>query len=65
MAGPLAGASLSLSMFCVGLLLSSSPAGSGDLVQVPSVLFQGSVLLGLISRAALGYTYVSYIKAFK
>lgn len=56
MAGPVAGAALSFSMFCVGLLLSSNPAGSGDLVQVPGILFQGSLLLGLISRATLGYT---------
>ncbi|KAJ4745773.1 ethylene-dependent gravitropism-deficient and yellow-green-like 2 [Rhynchospora pubera] len=56
MAGPLAAGALSFSMFCVGLLLSSSPAGTGDLVQVPSMLFQGSLLLGLISRATLGYT---------
>ncbi|KAG0481289.1 hypothetical protein HPP92_011794 [Vanilla planifolia] len=56
MAGPLAGAALSFSMFCVGLLHSSNPAAAGDLVQVPSTLFQGSLLLGLISRAALGYT---------
>ncbi|XP_074557398.1 putative zinc metalloprotease EGY1, chloroplastic [Curcuma longa] len=56
MAGPLAGAALSFSMFFVGLLLSSNPAAAGDLVQVPSMLFQGSLLLGLISRATLGYT---------
>lgn len=56
LAGPLAGAALSLSMFCVGLLLSSNPVGLGDLVQVPSTLFQGSLLLGLISRGVLGYT---------
>ncbi|XP_072989057.1 probable zinc metalloprotease EGY1, chloroplastic [Typha latifolia] len=56
MAGPLAGAALSFSMFIVGLLLSSNPTGTGDLVQVPSMLFQGSLLLGLISRATLGYT---------
>ncbi|KAJ0966373.1 hypothetical protein J5N97_027511 [Dioscorea zingiberensis] len=56
MAGPLAGAALSFSMFCVGLLLSSNPVAAGDLVQVPSMLFQGSLLLGLISRATLGYT---------
>ncbi|RWW31637.1 hypothetical protein GW17_00003725 [Ensete ventricosum] len=56
MAGPLAGAALSFSMFFVGLLLSSNPATAGDLVQVPSMLFQGSLLLGLISRATLGYT---------
>ncbi|KAJ3670351.1 hypothetical protein LUZ60_010675 [Juncus effusus] len=54
--GPLAGGALSFSMFCVGLLLSSSPVGTGDLVQVPSVLFQGSLLLGLIVRATLGYS---------
>ena len=56
-AGPVAGAALSFSMFAVGLLLSSNPDVAGDLVQVPSMLFQGSLLLGLISRAFLGYTY--------
>ncbi|KAI4348488.1 hypothetical protein L6164_009207 [Bauhinia variegata] len=53
--GPFAGAVLSFSMFAVGLLLSSNPEATGDLVQVPSMLFQGSLLLGLISRATLGY----------
>lgn len=42
-------------MFAVGLLLSSNPDAAGDLVQVPGMLFQGSLLLGLISRATLGY----------
>ncbi|KAK8953055.1 hypothetical protein KSP40_PGU019960 [Platanthera guangdongensis] len=56
MAGPVAAAAFSFSMFCVGLLLSSNPVAAGDLVQVPSMLFQGSLLLGLISRATLGYT---------
>ncbi|CAL0322817.1 unnamed protein product [Lupinus luteus] len=55
LAGPFAGAVLSFSMFAVGLLLSSNPDVAGDLVQVPSLLFQGSLLLGLISRATLGY----------
>lgn len=55
LAGPFAGAALSFSMFFVGLVLSSNPEASGDLVQVPSMLFQGSLLLGLISRATLGY----------
>ncbi|XP_048432637.1 probable zinc metalloprotease EGY1, chloroplastic isoform X2 [Pyrus x bretschneideri] len=55
LAGPFAGAALSLSMFAVGLLLSSNPNATGELVQVPSTLFQGSLLLGLISRATLGY----------
>ncbi|XP_060959539.1 probable zinc metalloprotease EGY1, chloroplastic isoform X2 [Cannabis sativa] len=55
LAGPFAGATLSFSMFVVGLLLSSNPDAAGDLVQVPSMLFQGSLLLGLISRATLGY----------
>lgn len=59
LAGPFAGAALSFSMFVVGLLLSSNPDASGDLVQVPSMLFQGSLLLGIISRATLGYAYVS------
>ncbi|KAF6150178.1 hypothetical protein GIB67_023133 [Kingdonia uniflora] len=56
LAGPFAGAALSFSMFSVGLLLSLKPYAAGDLVQVPSMLFQGSLLLGLISRATLGYT---------
>ncbi|KAL9246099.1 hypothetical protein vseg_019677 [Gypsophila vaccaria] len=55
-AGPFAGAILAFSMFAVGLLLSSNPEPAGDLVQVPSTLFQGSLLLGLISRASLGYS---------
>jgi len=55
-AGPLAGAALSFSMFSIGLWLSLNPAGSSDLVQVPSNLFQGSLLLGLVSRAILGYS---------
>ncbi|OWM78836.1 hypothetical protein CDL15_Pgr003007 [Punica granatum] len=58
LAGPFAGAALSFSMFIVGLLLSSNPDAAGDLVQVPSMLFQGSLLLGLISRATLGYTAI-------
>ncbi|KAK6942454.1 hypothetical protein RJ641_027831 [Dillenia turbinata] len=55
LAGPFAGAALSFSMFAVGLLLSLDPTAAGDLVQVPSSLFQGSLLLGFISRATLGY----------
>ncbi|XP_071698049.1 probable zinc metalloprotease EGY1, chloroplastic [Rutidosis leptorrhynchoides] len=55
LAGPFAGAALSLSMFAVGLLLSLKPDAAADMVQVPSMLFQGSLLLGLISRATLGY----------
>ncbi|CAL5431715.1 unnamed protein product [Camellia sinensis] len=55
LAGPFVGATLSFSMFVVGLLISSNPNAAGDLVQVPSMLFQGSLLLGLISRATLGY----------
>lgn len=58
LAGPFAGAALSLSMFGVGLLLSLKPDAAADMVQVPSMLFQGSLLLGLISRATLGYAYV-------
>ncbi|KAL0404648.1 UNVERIFIED_CONTAM: putative zinc metalloprotease EGY1, chloroplastic [Sesamum radiatum] len=56
LAGPFAGAALSFAMFLVGLLLSSNPSVAEDLVKVPSTLFQGSLLLGLISRAVLGYT---------
>lgn len=59
LAGPVAGAMLSFSMFAIGLLLSSNPEAAADMVQVPSMLFQGSLLLGLISRATLGYAYVS------
>ncbi|KAK4777465.1 hypothetical protein SAY87_017652 [Trapa incisa] len=55
LAGPFAGAALSFSMFIVGLLLTTNTDASGDLVQVPSMLFQGSLLLGLISRSTLGY----------
>lgn len=55
LAGPLAGGILSLSMLGVGLLLSVSPEASDELIQVPSLLFQGSLLLGTISRAVLGY----------
>lgn len=58
LAGPIAGATLSFSMFFVGLLLSLNPDAAGDLVQVPSMLFQGSLLLGLISRATLGYAAI-------
>uniref|UniRef100_A0A0C9RNA9 TSA: Wollemia nobilis Ref_Wollemi_Transcript_9020_2145 transcribed RNA sequence n=1 Tax=Wollemia nobilis TaxID=56998 RepID=A0A0C9RNA9_9CONI len=54
-AGPLAGGALSFAMFGIGLLLSTNPEATGDLIQVPSLLFQGSLLLGLISRATLGY----------
>ncbi|XP_006826333.2 probable zinc metalloprotease EGY1, chloroplastic [Amborella trichopoda] len=56
MAGPLAGAALSFAMFGAGLFLSSNPVSAGDLVEVPSTLFQGSLLLGLISRATLGFS---------
>ncbi|KAH9627137.1 hypothetical protein KSS87_018377 [Heliosperma pusillum] len=63
-AGPFAGAVLSFSMFAVGLLLSSNPGPTADLVQVPSTLFQGSLLLGLISRASLGYTAMHSASVF-
>ncbi|KAL6519600.1 putative zinc metalloprotease egy1, chloroplastic [Orobanche minor] len=63
LAGPFAGAALSFSMFTVGLLLSSNPSVAGDLIQVPSMLFQDSLLLGLISRAVLGYTDVACINS--
>ncbi|CAI5473708.1 unnamed protein product [Closterium sp. Yama58-4] len=63
MAGPLAGAALSLAMFAAGLALSLPPSGplaalpglQDSLVQVPSQLFQGSLLLGALCRAVLGY----------
>ncbi|KAI7991540.1 hypothetical protein LOK49_LG12G02178 [Camellia lanceoleosa] len=61
---PFAGATLSFSMFAVGLLLSSNLNAAGDLVQVPSMLFQGSLLLGLISRATLGYACGLTMSAF-
>jgi membrane-associated protease RseP (regulator of RpoE activity) len=53
-AGPLAGAILSSSMLAVGLWLSINPDAHDALVQVPSLLFQGSLLLGVTSRAVLG-----------
>ncbi|KAL2610797.1 hypothetical protein R1flu_022489 [Riccia fluitans] len=56
MAGPLAGGLLSLAMFAVGLILSTNPEASSQVVQVPSLLLQGSLLLGLVTRGALGYT---------
>ncbi|KAG6544423.1 hypothetical protein Mapa_014061 [Marchantia paleacea] len=56
MAGPLAGGLLSLAMFGVGLILSTNPEASSQVVQVPSLLLQGSLLLGLVTRGALGYT---------
>ncbi|XP_024541828.1 probable zinc metalloprotease EGY1, chloroplastic [Selaginella moellendorffii] len=52
---PLAGEFLSVAMVGVGLLPSAKGAPEGTLVQVPSVVFQGSFLLGLVARAALGY----------
>lgn len=55
LAGPLAGGILSLSMLAVGLWLSVSPEATDELVQVPSLLFQGSLLLGTASRAVIGY----------
>ena len=58
LAGPLAGGLLSLAMLGVGLSLSTNPVAASDLVQVPSMLFQGSLLLGVLSRNALGYEYV-------
>lgn len=45
LAGPFAGAALSCAMFSVGLLLSSNPDAAGDLVQVPSMLFQEQCML--------------------
>jgi membrane-associated protease RseP (regulator of RpoE activity) len=69
-AGPVAGGALSFAMFAAGLALtsaaSSAPAAADPMsvgihslaaegvVQVPSLLFQGSLLLGVASRAALG-----------
>lgn len=55
MAGPLAGAALSTAMLALGLAISASPEGRGELVQVPSLLFQGSLLMGGLCRAVLGY----------
>ncbi|KAG0565024.1 hypothetical protein KC19_8G157100, partial [Ceratodon purpureus] len=54
-AGPLAGGTLSLVMLGVGLSLSMKPEYTGELLQVPTLLFQGSVLLGTVTRAVLGY----------
>ncbi|KAI3752359.1 hypothetical protein L2E82_24339 [Cichorium intybus] len=52
-ASPFAGAALSLSMFGVGLLISSKPDMAGDMVRVSSVLFQGSLLFGLMLSLVL------------
>lgn len=52
-AGPLAGATFSLALVALGLALSDQ--SSPDLVQVPAQLFEGSLFLGLLSRAALGF----------
>nr|XP_024402167.1 probable zinc metalloprotease EGY1, chloroplastic [Physcomitrium patens]PNR35432.1 hypothetical protein PHYPA_023332 [Physcomitrium patens] len=54
LAGPLAGGLLSLSMLSVGLWLSVGSEATDELVQVPSVLFRGSLLLGSATRAVLG-----------
>lgn len=56
LAGPLAGGFLSLAMFGVGLILSTNSEASSQMVQVPSLLLQGSLLLGLVSRGVLGYS---------
>lgn len=62
-AGPLAGALLSSALFAGGLALSlpstaasvGLPSLTDSLVQVPALLFQGSLLLGGVCRAVLGY----------
>jgi hypothetical protein len=54
-AGPLAGGTLSLVMLAAGLSLSMNPEYSNDLLQVPTLLFQGSLVLGTVTRAVLGY----------
>eukprot|EP00270_Netrium_digitus_P012853 TRINITY_DN4219_c0_g4_i1.p1 TRINITY_DN4219_c0_g4~~TRINITY_DN4219_c0_g4_i1.p1 ORF type:complete len:175 (+),score=29.74 TRINITY_DN4219_c0_g4_i1:24-527(+) len=41
-------------MFAVGLLLSTDGTAD-DLVQVPSLLFQGSLLLGSLCKSVLGF----------
>ncbi|CAF2270576.1 unnamed protein product [Brassica rapa] len=40
---------------CLMLFLSTDADAASDLVQVPSMLYQGILLLGLIGRATLGY----------
>mmetsp|Transcript_30997 Transcript_30997/g.68746 ORF Transcript_30997/g.68746 Transcript_30997/m.68746 type:complete len:647 (+) Transcript_30997:142-2082(+) len=54
-AGPLAGGAMSLTLLVMGLL-GSDPASvpAEALVPVPTPLFQGSLLLGTITRLALG-----------
>ncbi|MBC6481131.1 MAG: site-2 protease family protein [Hormoscilla sp. GM7CHS1pb] len=49
-AGPAAGGILSLGMLIAGLLLSHP----GSLFQVPSQLFQGSILVGTLARVVMG-----------
>ncbi|MGF1477941.1 MAG: site-2 protease family protein [Cyanophyceae cyanobacterium] len=50
LAGPACGGIVSLVLFVIGLLLSRS----GSLFQVPTQLFQGSILVGGLARAVLG-----------
>eukprot|EP00898_Chlorokybus_atmophyticus_P000101 jgi/Chlat1/1091/Chrsp110S01587 len=52
-AGPVVGGAVASAMFFYGLALSQT-AGPDDLVGVPSVLFQGSLLLGSVTRFSLG-----------
>lgn len=49
-AGPVAGGLLSLAMLLIGFVLSHP----GSLFQVPSEIFQGSILVGTLARVTLG-----------
>lgn len=56
-AGPLAGSLMSLSLLTLGLLASDPDVVPKELlIPVPTQLFQGSVLLGTITKFALGDT---------
>ncbi|PIA60056.1 hypothetical protein AQUCO_00400733v1 [Aquilegia coerulea] len=65
LAGPFAGAALSFSMFCVGLLLSSKLDAAGDLVQVPNMLFQGcyaTILIGFLAQSIRVWSALSKLR---
>ncbi len=49
-AGPAAGGLVSLGMLLIGLILSHE----GSFFQIPSVFFQGSILVGTLSKVVLG-----------
>jgi hypothetical protein len=56
LAGPAAGAAVAAALFLYGLARSAGGGGGGDvadLIPIPAALFQGSLLLGGVAKAAL------------